>query len=307
MDYDKKIEGKFYPLTPDTAKKLREANLTAAEWRLWSYLVELDPFGDRYLELPNTLTIMQECDIKKSTFYAAIAKLQALELFDFQDRGILARNLAIPKNRKVVQKIGNDSDFSESCPKNRKVVRETGKDSENSENQPPEPLPEKDSGSPQTIQTYSDFKKTLSEDERENFLNFVTEQIKNLPKQVNDVEAWLANKNSSGQNRWEVYYNNFLASQKREDKARSKYPSLRDEIEQRRANVKKRLREAPSPDSPSDVQEAIALKEDRSEERSQRAKLLEEIEQRRLIAKQYLTEQRRSEAKKRNSEQGGES
>jgi hypothetical protein len=63
------------------------------------------------------------------------------------------------------------------------------------------------------IKTYSDFKKTLSESERENFLNFVKEQIKNLPKQVNDVEAWLANQNQAGQNRWEVYYNNFLADQ----------------------------------------------------------------------------------------------
>jgi hypothetical protein len=213
MDYDKKIEGKFYPLTPDTAKKLREANLTAAEWRLWSYLVELDPFGDRYLELPDTLTIMQECDMKKSTFYAAIAKLQALELFDFQFRGILARNLAIPKNRKVVQNFGKDSEKSETIPKNRKVVQNFGKDSEKSENQPPEPLPEKDSSSPQTIQTYTDFIKTLSESEREKFLNFVREQIKNLPKQVNDVEAWLANQNQAGQNRWEVYYNNFLANQ----------------------------------------------------------------------------------------------
>jgi hypothetical protein len=89
MNYDKKIEGKFYPLTPDTAKKLREANLTAAEWRLWSYLVELDPFGDRYLELPDPLTIMQECDMKKSTFYAAIAKLQKIDVipqwFDIKD------------------------------------------------------------------------------------------------------------------------------------------------------------------------------------------------------------------------------
>ena len=129
-----KIEGKFYPLTPDVARKLREAKLTAAEWRLWSYLVELDPFGDRYIELPDTITIMQECDMKKSTFYAAIAKFQALELFDFQYQSILARNLAIPKNRKAVREIGNDS--------------------ENSENQTPEPLPKADSNSPQTLQTY---------------------------------------------------------------------------------------------------------------------------------------------------------
>ncbi|NJO65621.1 MAG: hypothetical protein HC836_48345 [Richelia sp. RM2_1_2] len=35
-------QGKFYPLTPDVAKKLKKAKLTAAEWRFWAYLVELD-------------------------------------------------------------------------------------------------------------------------------------------------------------------------------------------------------------------------------------------------------------------------
>jgi hypothetical protein len=147
-----KIQGKFYPLTSEITTILRQAKLTAAEWRLWSYLIELDPWGDRYEDLPSTLTIMQEVGIKKSTFYAAIAKFQKLELFDFQDKGFAFRNLrGIPKIRKVVQEIGNDSENSESCPKIRKVVQEIGNDSENSENQSSEPLPAKDSNSPQTI------------------------------------------------------------------------------------------------------------------------------------------------------------
>jgi hypothetical protein len=66
--------------------------------------------------------------------------------------------------------------------------------------------------SPQTIQTYSDFKDSLSEGEREKFFNFVREEIKNLPKPVNDLEAWLASPNKTGQNRWEVYYQNFSAA-----------------------------------------------------------------------------------------------
>ncbi|WP_414623823.1 hypothetical protein [Calothrix sp. CCY 0018] len=37
-----KIQGKFYPLTPDVAKKPKKAKLTAAEWRFWTYLVELN-------------------------------------------------------------------------------------------------------------------------------------------------------------------------------------------------------------------------------------------------------------------------
>jgi len=78
----------------------------------------------------------------------------------------------------------------------------------------PESPPDKASTTPQTIQTYIDFKDSLSEDERENFFNFVREETKNLEKRINDLEAWLASKNQAQQNRWEVYYNNFLASLK---------------------------------------------------------------------------------------------
>jgi hypothetical protein len=76
----KKIEGKFYPLTPELGEKLRNSKLTAAEWRLWNYLVEIDSWGDKYQDLPNTLEIMQKVDIKKSTFSAAIAKLDKASL-----------------------------------------------------------------------------------------------------------------------------------------------------------------------------------------------------------------------------------
>jgi hypothetical protein len=78
------------------------------------------------------------------------------------------------------------------------------------------------------IKTYSDFIKTLSEGERENFLNFVREQIQNLPKPVNDVEAWLASQNASGQNRWEVYYNNFVAARQKNQQGSSAPRSQRD-------------------------------------------------------------------------------
>jgi hypothetical protein len=71
--------------------------LTGSEWKLWSYLATLDPFGDKYLELPNTLTVLIECNISKRSFYRAIAKFQELELFDFQDKGFHFRNVSVPK------------------------------------------------------------------------------------------------------------------------------------------------------------------------------------------------------------------
>ena len=187
----KKIEGKFYPLTPELGEKLRNSKLTAAEWRLWSYLVEIDSWGDKYQDLPTTLEIMQKVDIKKSTFYAAIAKFQELELFDFQDKGFSVRNLQCPKKQKPVQDSGSDSEKLETIPKTRKVVRKNGNFSEISEKQKPEPLENKDFIASQTNQTYSDYLKTLSDSERDGFEKFCKRKIKESEFEIKHVTAWL--------------------------------------------------------------------------------------------------------------------
>ena len=151
----------FYPMTAETLEKLISANLTAAEWRLWSYLVITDPWGDNYKDLPDTLTVMEKVDIKKSTFYAAIAKFQKFELFDFQDKGFAIRNLrGVPKVRNTVRDSGNDSEISENFPKSRKTFRENGTLSEISENETSEPLHSKKFQTPQTYSDLKEFKDT---------------------------------------------------------------------------------------------------------------------------------------------------
>ncbi len=59
-----------------------------------------------------------------------------------------------------------------------------------------------------------DFKKTLSEDESENFLRFVKEAIKNFREPIHDLEAWIASKTKAGQNRWSVYYQKYQEENK---------------------------------------------------------------------------------------------
>lgn len=61
------IISNFYPLTPEVARKLRSAKLTAAEWRIWSYLIEVDPWGNHYKDI-DTLTVITECDVTPATF-----------------------------------------------------------------------------------------------------------------------------------------------------------------------------------------------------------------------------------------------
>ncbi|HEY9907890.1 MAG TPA: hypothetical protein V6D18_09850 [Thermosynechococcaceae cyanobacterium] len=85
--------GKYYQLTPALSKELRAMNLHASEWRLWSYLVTLDPFGDRYMEMPDLVEILNECDMSKATFYRALAKFEEHGLFDTQPLKIAFRNL----------------------------------------------------------------------------------------------------------------------------------------------------------------------------------------------------------------------
>jgi hypothetical protein len=48
-------------------------NFTAGEWRLFAHLRLLDPYGEKYQEI-DTLSILSNCNIKKTTFYKAIAK-----------------------------------------------------------------------------------------------------------------------------------------------------------------------------------------------------------------------------------------
>ncbi len=144
----------FYPLTVSTLDQLYQADLSPSELRLWLYLSALDPWGDRYEELPDTLELMEKVGIKKSTFYAAIAKFQELNLFDFQVRGITFRNLlGAEKVWKGFQASGKVSKNLESIPNSWNSVQEFGTNSSDSENQPLEPLQGKGSSSPQTNQT----------------------------------------------------------------------------------------------------------------------------------------------------------
>jgi hypothetical protein len=197
---------KFYPLTPSMSQKLRKSKLTKHEMALWLYLIEKDPFGDRYWQLPSTLEVTAELEMSKASYFRARARLQELELFDFQEQRVDCRNLTgISKMRLESQNLDLESQKCDS-------------ESQKRESQRSKPSNSNDSSTPQTIQTYSDFIQTLSDHERGNFLNYCQEKTKNLRQEINDLEAWLAHKNKAGQNRWEVYYQSFLENRIKQPK-----------------------------------------------------------------------------------------
>jgi hypothetical protein len=186
----------FYPLTPEVSKKLLEAKLTAAEWRIWIYLVGIDPWGDIYKDI-DTLTVMAECDVSKATFYRAIAKFQELELFDIQDKGISIRNLkgvSSLKNETPVSEMRQDSQNCETRRKNETKKSKMRQDSQNCENQPPEPAPSKASEVPHTIQTKRDLTDTT---EAENCC--VLKKFEDRLK-IHGIHLYVFNENSKTKN-----------------------------------------------------------------------------------------------------------
>ena len=180
---DLKIQGKFYPLTLDVARKLREAKLTKQEMNLWLYLIELDPYGDRYQDLPPVLEIISELKMSKATYFRCKARLQELELFDFQDEKVNFRNLTgVSKMRLESQKCDSRSQKCDS-------------QSQKCDSQRSKRASGKPSSLLQTLSEYSDFVQTPSESERESFEKFVKEEWKKRKgEDIFSIERFLSSK-----------------------------------------------------------------------------------------------------------------
>ena len=236
-----RIQGKFYALTPEVCQKLRKGKLTGAEWRIWSYLVEKDPYGDRYMDV-DTLEVISECNVSKATFYRASAKFQEMGLFDFQDKGFSFKNEnGVSKMRQQSQKCDNFLKNETGSLKNETTFSKMRLGVSKMRLTNSETLSEQGFKNLSDIKTYSEFTDSLSEDEREKFLAFVSEQIENLPKPVNDVSEWLASRTKAGENRWQVYYQKFINSKQSLDFAVNnvgqKHRDIVQEIEQRRLEL----------------------------------------------------------------------
>ena len=199
----------YYRLYPSLSKKLRMANLSAAEWRFWAYLTERDQWGDRYKSL-NCFDVMTECGMSKATYYRAKAKFQEEGLFDFQEGKVDFINLyGNSRSKKNSQKVAPtiESEVSEdetTFSKMRQVAQKCDasfkNETPNSEmrqavqkcdNESLEPALSKASKTPHTLQTYSDLLKTLSKGMRESFEKFCLKKIEECSFKIGSRKAWL--------------------------------------------------------------------------------------------------------------------
>lgn len=220
-------------------------NLTGAEIKVLYYLRSLDPFGDRrsrhrkvYRHLEYSITEMaQELNISKGAVSKAVKKLDQIGLIDAQILKVKIK-ITTDQYKETEFPIGNNVSYkqSEFPIKNPSFLEET----EVSYRKPQfpignerqlKPLPDGGLRTPQTIKTYSDFIKTLSEEERAKFLNFCEEKTKNLSQEVIDLEAWLASKTKTGENRWEVHYQLYQASLKTRNQEERQRIQAREQVE----------------------------------------------------------------------------
>lgn len=126
---------KFFPLTPELAKELRAIeHMPAGAWRLWSFLATLDPYGSDYLELPELVDILAECNISKATFYRAIALFHEHALFDLQPTKMYILNL---RGQRIVSKLRHPS---QNCTPPSQNCNPQSQSCENQEATTPMPL-----------------------------------------------------------------------------------------------------------------------------------------------------------------------
>ncbi len=137
----------FFQLSKEAISKIWSTKLSGNDWKVYSFLSLIDPFGDRWCELPDIENICQLLTISQASFYRAMSKLKESELINAEDKGWRFKNiLGFAKMR----------GYSQNCEtflKNERPLSKMRIDSQNCENQSPEPLPKLDSNLSQTIQT----------------------------------------------------------------------------------------------------------------------------------------------------------
>jgi hypothetical protein len=247
----------FYPLQREELIKLREVKLINNAAYVHLALRYENPFCDRPVQIvPKEFALRWR--IPEVSVYKAIAKLKELGILNIKsgklviDWVIKSENQVLKDDAQLVLKdtashmvyhtashntetategvaVNDFSNPTKNYQIEEKIIRSDNSlsnpktDYQIGENHGLKPLSDIGSSISQTLQTYSDFKNSLSESERENFFNFVEEKTNNLERPINDLEAWLASKNAAKQNRWEIYYRSFQEEQINENRKTTRH------------------------------------------------------------------------------------
>ena len=245
----KKVQGKFYPLQHQEFLKLNQL-LTQSELAVYLWLKTNDPFGSKFVEA-DTQKIAEDLGISRRSIQRALAKLQQEELIE-----LVVSKFKYRLKSKLLPQSENNSEIKDDpqvttsgSPDDSKIVPTTSVSLQRHQDRyndkkivsttsvspsSSEAYSEQEFQNPKIYKTYIDFKRSLSEEESENFLKFVKEEAKNLNRPINDLEAWLASKTKAGQNRWSVYYQNY-----QERKTVTQQDSTSEALKQRQKAIAK--------------------------------------------------------------------
>ncbi|MBO3463863.1 MAG: helix-turn-helix domain-containing protein [Aetokthonos hydrillicola CCALA 1050] len=261
-----KIQGKFYPLQHEEWLRAYK-DLTDSQRGVLYYLRSLDPYSNG-LRI-RASKIAGDLGISRQTVYKAIDALEEKGYINKEDveytLKIQSKGFLCDSYSSCTQ-LSSENDSCKSEATAVSIERQLSSESDSCKSEATavsverqlssETLTQQESQSSKINKTYTDFKKTLSEEERANFLNFCQEKIKNLSQEVNDIEAWLAHQTKAGRNRWEVYYEKYLASKQKSAKkaeAKNTLSQFRQEIEQQQRQVEKAWFESQHQDSTSNT------------------------------------------------------
>ena len=249
----KKILGKFYPLKSEewveTVKQL-----THSELKILYYVRSLDPYNRGISLTP--AQIAKDLSTEKSKMHRSTVgrALKSLDSKGFIQMELIQVRIQVNPKGFLSQVEKEDVAVTQqSCEQTTQVVTaqlnvpehnlECSQATESAPTQQSkaETKIEQEFPTPKISKTYIDFKRSLSEDESENFFRFVKEAIKSFQQPIQDIEAWLASKTKAGQNRWEVYFQKYQLS-KKVRKAESKSNSVSESIRKKAiANYQKQL------------------------------------------------------------------
>lgn len=85
----------FVAIPVELVRYVRSLKLTGTQYDLWLYLYELDPFGDRWVEVPPPDEIAIILKVDPRTVERAARRLDDCKLFEFQIKRWKARNTTV--------------------------------------------------------------------------------------------------------------------------------------------------------------------------------------------------------------------
>jgi DNA-binding transcriptional ArsR family regulator len=182
-----------YPLTADEFLWLN-ANLKDAELRVYLYLMTLNPFRNSVMEI-DTAQIAEQLGLTRRTIQRAIKRLQELELIEIEITRFKYKKATHGASSRLGSsdtRIANDD--TRIANDDTRIASDDTRIANNDTRiatAPVKPLPDKGSSTPQIYQIYSDLIISLSDQEREKFLEFGLKKARELPKPPTLPQKWV--------------------------------------------------------------------------------------------------------------------